>query len=173
MSRRSQQVLALSCYNRAMITRDFTATTFVVSAGRTLLLLHRKLAKWLPPGGHIEPNELPHIAALREVREEAGLAVELVSTARQLGAVTILPQPHYLLLEVIEPGHEHIDLIYFAHAPHDEVVHAPREVTAARWFSWDDLGQPEVEEDIRVLGREAIEVVSRITNYELRITNNY
>jgi ADP-ribose pyrophosphatase YjhB (NUDIX family) len=32
-----------------------------------LLVYHRKLAMWLPPGGHVEPNELPDDAAVREV----------------------------------------------------------------------------------------------------------
>jgi 8-oxo-dGTP pyrophosphatase MutT (NUDIX family) len=142
-----------------MITRDFTATTFVVSAGRTLLLMHRKLARWLPPGGHIDPHELPHLAALREVREETGLEVELLAPERRLGNVVILPQPHYLLLESISPGHEHIDLIYFARARREDAVHAEREALAARWFGWEDLAEPAIDEDIRVLGREAIGAV--------------
>jgi 8-oxo-dGTP pyrophosphatase MutT (NUDIX family) len=66
------------------LTRDFTATTFVVHENRTLLLHHRKLAMWLPPGGHIDPHELPDQAALREVREESGLEVELLTQIRDL-----------------------------------------------------------------------------------------
>lgn len=151
-------------YNAAMTTRDFTATTFVVASGRTLLLMHRKLARWLPPGGHIEADELPHIAALREVREETGLHVELLASERPLGGVIILPQPHYLLLEQISAGHEHIDLIYFARALHEEAAHAEREALAARWFTWEELGAPEIDEDIRVLGREAIQAIATYTN---------
>ena len=52
---------------------------FVVRGPRTLLLYHRQHEMWLPPGGHIEPGETPDEAALREVREEAGLEVVLVS----------------------------------------------------------------------------------------------
>src|SRR5918912_4015114 len=88
------------------LTRDFTATTFVVHEDRTLLLHHRKLAMWLPPGGHIEPHELPDQAALREVREESGLEVELLNQGRALGPVTMLPQPYCILLEDIRPGHQ-------------------------------------------------------------------
>ena len=61
-----------------MLTRDFTATTFIVRDGATLLLWHRKLQMWLPPGGHIDPHELPHDAAVREVREETGYEVTLL-----------------------------------------------------------------------------------------------
>src|SRR5215216_1442717 len=93
------------------LTRDFTATTFVVHEQRTLLLHHRKLRMWLPPGGHIDPHELPDQAALREVREESGLEVELLALGGKLGKVRVLPQPHCILLENISPGHQHIDLI--------------------------------------------------------------
>ena len=55
------------------------ATTFVVHQDKTLLHLHRSLKMWLPPGGHIDRDELPHIAALREVKEETGLDIEIRS----------------------------------------------------------------------------------------------
>jgi 8-oxo-dGTP pyrophosphatase MutT (NUDIX family) len=138
-------------------TRDFTATTFVVQGGRTLLLLHRKLGKWFPPGGHIDPHELPDRAALREVREETGLEVELHQQGRTLGPVRVLPQPYCILLEDITPGHQHIDLIYFARVCGGSLAHAEREAHAARWFGWDELSAPEIAEDIRELGRRAIE----------------
>jgi ADP-ribose pyrophosphatase YjhB (NUDIX family) len=140
------------------ITRDFTATTFVVHEARTLLLLHRKLGKWFPPGGHIDPHELPDQAALREVREESGLEVELMAQSRWLGAVQVLPQPYCILLETISPGHQHIDLIYFARVRGGSLAPAEREAHAARWFTWDELGSSEIAEDIRELGRRAIEL---------------
>ncbi len=139
------------------VTRDFAATTFVVHEQRTLLLRHRKLGMWLPPGGHIDPHELPDQAALREVREETGLEVELLSQAGVLGRIPVLPQPHCILLETISPGHQHIDLIYFARVRGGSLAHAEREALAARWFTWDELADQEIAEDIRVLGRRAIE----------------
>ncbi|KPV52397.1 NUDIX hydrolase [Kouleothrix aurantiaca] len=139
------------------LTRDFTATTFVVSENKTLLLLHRKLGKWFPPGGHIEPGELPDEAALREVREESGLDVELLDAGRPIGTIRMLPQPFCILLEDISPDHQHIDLIYFARVRGGALVPAEREATAARWLSWDELAAPEIAEDIRELGRQAIE----------------
>src|SRR5215211_6646984 len=143
------------------LTRDFTATTFVVHNDRTLLLHHRKLAMWLPPGGHIDPHELPDQAALREVREESGLEVELLARGFMLGHVQVLPQPYCVLLEDISPGHQHIDLIYFARVSGGALAHAEREARAARWYSWEDLAGPEIAEDIRELGRRAIESYRR------------
>jgi 8-oxo-dGTP pyrophosphatase MutT (NUDIX family) len=51
---------------------------FVVQQAKVLLVHHRTLGKWLPLGGHIELDEDPEQAALREVREESGLDVELL-----------------------------------------------------------------------------------------------
>lgn len=142
------------------ITRDWAATTFVVHQGKTLLLHHRKLDKWLPPGGHIDPHELPDLAALREVEEETGLKVVLLDTGAQLGTVRRLGQPLCMLLESISSDHEHIDLIYVATVLSGSVAHAPEESHGSRWYSWQELDAPEVSIDVRDLGRRAIELVA-------------
>lgn len=140
------------------LTRDWAATTFVVHESKTLLLLHRKLERWLPPGGHIDADELPDIAALREVEEETGLQVALLDAGAALGEVRRLAQPLCILLESIGPDHEHIDLIYVARVIGGEVLHAPEEAYGWRWYDADELDAPEVAEDVRVLARRAIEL---------------
>lgn len=142
------------------ITRDWAATTFVVYRDTTLLLLHRKLNRWLPPGGHIDPHELPDVAALREVQEETGLEVALLDAGAPLGSVRRLAQPLCILLEQITPEHEHIDLIYVARALSADVRQPEHELTAWRWYSAAELSAPEVAEDIRALGRQAIALVA-------------
>jgi ADP-ribose pyrophosphatase YjhB (NUDIX family) len=91
---------------------------FVVHDGRVLLHWHRKLGRWLPPGGHVETNELPDEAAIREVREETGVAIilhgEQIVTVDLPGEPRQLCRPAGIQLANISVGHEHIDLIYFA-----------------------------------------------------------
>lgn len=97
------------------VTRDLAVSVFVVWRKQVLLHNHRKLGLWLPPGGHVEPNELPDAAAVREVLEEAGVKVELVGdVAIDAAGPRQLIRPRGVQLESISPGHEHIDLIYFA-----------------------------------------------------------
>jgi 8-oxo-dGTP pyrophosphatase MutT (NUDIX family) len=113
----------------APFTRDFCVTVFVVHSGRVLLHYHRKLGRWLPPGGHIEPNELPDDAAVREVWEETGVEATLLGEPPIAAEAPELPRqlrrPAGIQLEDISPGHQHIDLIYFATgrpaAPRDQV----------------------------------------------------
>lgn len=136
------------------ITREFTVAVFVVQDGRVLLHRHKKLGMWLPPGGHIDPDELPDEAACRETLEETGVAVRLVDGPLSLpDGHTVTPeeparlvQPLGIQLEDIGPGHQHIDLIYAA-VPIDtqKAVHLTAESGASGlgWYgpdSWVALG---------------------------------
>lgn len=149
--------------------RHFTVTGYVVQEGRTLLHRHRKLAMWLPPGGHIEPDEDPVQAVLREVQEETGLDVALLPQAHPVDGFAVPGQiaaPVTVLVEDIdEPGrpHQHIDLIYFT---------TPTDVAPAidggiwRWATAAELGRATLDdegpdghiaEDVRKLGLLAME----------------
>ena len=103
-------------------TRHFTASGYVVHQGRVLLHWHPKVGALLPPGGHIEPNEDPVETVLREVREETGLAVEVLSPRLPLDVEypSQVPPPATIMVEDIrdpEAGpHQHIDMIYFCRA---------------------------------------------------------
>src|ERR1700738_2692920 len=95
------------------VLRHFTVAVFVVHAGHILLHYHRKLGKWLPPGGHIEANELAAAAAIRGVLEATG-ARAAAAGGRPVHEPRQLVVPAGVQVEPIYPGHEHIDLVYFA-----------------------------------------------------------
>lgn len=135
------------------LTRDFTVATFVVHNDKVLLLWHRKLSMWLPPGGHIDPNELPDVAAVREVLEETGLEVVLTSplSAPPIPGPRQLARPEGIQLEEISPGHQHIDLIYFAR-PADLTAMQPianHEVARVGWYGVADLDRISLTEEVR------------------------
>jgi 8-oxo-dGTP pyrophosphatase MutT (NUDIX family) len=147
------------------ITRDFTVATFVVHDGRVLLLRHRSLGMWLPPGGHIDPPELPDEAAVREVAEETGIAVELTGrpalTLDDPAAPRQLVRPEGIQLEQITPTHQHIDLIYFARPLPGAALTPTLEpgVTAGGWYGLDDLPGLGVTNEIAAWCRRAITTV--------------
>jgi 8-oxo-dGTP pyrophosphatase MutT (NUDIX family) len=156
----------------AAVRRHFTATAFVVWEARTLLIWHRKLGMWLPPGGHIDPDEDPPQAAIREALEESGLPVRILDDGSYPFSVPRpLPPPVVILEEDIDlPGdfHQHIDHIYFT-----EALEAPADLRSSPagpcfWAEAGDLAGPlyltspegsrvEVARDVRVLGAAAIQ----------------
>lgn len=152
-------------------TRHYTASVFVVNRGSVLLHDHKWLDQWLPPGGHVEQDELPHEAGLREVAEETGLDVTLVADADDVVSeeARSLPKPdHVLLTDVnVHPdgsvGHQHIDLIFYAEADSRDVVPEDGEVAAEdwKWFSRDELATSgeRVTEDVVELGKRSIDAV--------------
>lgn len=144
------------------VTRDFTVAVFVIWRDHALLHWHRKLARWLPPGGHIEPNELPDDAAIREVLEETGLPIRLVGD-RGLpvdypGQPRQLVMPQGIQLEDISPGHQHIDLVYFA-VPESATETLPAVEHGATWVARSDIATLDLTDEIRAwLGRAFQEV---------------
>ena len=104
----------------------FTATGYVTHRGRVLLHWHPKVKAMLPPGGHIETDEDPVTAVLREIQEETGLAAEIM--ARELPVDVAyprqLPPPETIMVEDIDDPvagpHEHVDLIYFCRLQDDK-----------------------------------------------------
>ncbi|PSP82207.1 NUDIX hydrolase [Halobacteriales archaeon QS_1_68_17] len=151
-------------------TRHFVATVYVVHDGATVLHEHDKLAMWLPPGGHIDRDEVPHRAALREVREELGLDVRLVAPTDDVESptVTSIPQPQHFLLEDINVcdgavGHQHVDFVFYGEAPHRRIDPADGEAPADawEWFTPADLAAEtdRFEPDVVEIGRQAVEAV--------------
>ena len=151
-------------------TRHFVATVYVVNDGATALHYHDRLGMWLPPGGHLERDELPTSAAAREVREELGLEVELVGPSGDLhtGTVSSLPRPQHFLLEDIHDhadgtvGHQHVDFVYYGTVQSREIRPADGEQDAGdwRWLTAADVdSRTDLERDVQSIARAAIDAV--------------
>lgn len=130
--------------------RHFTVAVFVAWEGKVLLHYHRKLEMWLPPGGHIEQDELPDDAAVREVYEETGLRVELMGERRDdVEDPVQLRRPAGVQLENIGPGHQHIDLIYFAKPKGSTGIHESFGRDKVGWYGPEDWKEMEVNHEVR------------------------
>ena len=140
---------------------DFTVAILVVHDGKVLLVLHRNLEKWLPLGGHIELDEDPEAAALREAREESGLDVELIGERPPTTgpATRALIAPRFLDIHRIHDTHEHIGMIYLARPKGGRLSLAAAENHDIRWCSPRDLLglPPAMDEAVKWYCRKAIE----------------
>jgi ADP-ribose pyrophosphatase YjhB (NUDIX family) len=126
--------------------KHFTASALIVHENKILLLNHLKLGVWLYPGGHIEDNETPDQTVIREVKEETGLKVEIISqkddSLSNLEAdVSSLHIPYAILCELVG-DHYHNDLIYLCRIKDGnikELKHRIDESSGARFFSEEEL----------------------------------
>lgn len=136
-----------------------TASVFLVTRldgdWRIGLIHHPRLHRWMLPGGHVESDENPAEAALREVSEETGLAAELIDThaGGLTGMLPGVPVPVWIHEQPV-PGesrhlhpHIHVDHLYLAVAHQHEPV-GPAELRFG-WFSRDDLTRLDMFDDSR------------------------
>jgi 8-oxo-dGTP pyrophosphatase MutT (NUDIX family) len=126
-------------FDRGILEGHLTGSALVVSAegDRVLLLHHRKLDRWLQPGGHGDPGETAGEAvALREALEETGLA-GLVLHPRAPRPLDV--DVHDIPARGEEPAHQHLDLRYLVLAPAGaRIARQVEETNDLRWFSWDE-----------------------------------
>ena len=139
---------------------DFTVAIFVVHEGKVLVIHHRKLDRWLPLGGHIELDEEPEIAALREAKEESGLDVELLGErppTTEPGTRALIA-PRFLDIHRISDTHEHIGLIYFARVKGGSLDLAAEEHHDIRWVTAEELDalQPPMSNAVKWYCRQAL-----------------
>jgi 8-oxo-dGTP pyrophosphatase MutT (NUDIX family) len=143
---------------------DFTVAVFIVKNGKVLLVHHRKLNKWLPIGGHIELDEDPEQAALREAREESGFEVELVGERPPTSepGTRALIAPRFLDIHRITDSHEHIGLIYWARPRNGAMTLASAEHHDICWRTSEQLDEltPSMSNAVKWYCRKAIEELS-------------
>lgn len=136
--------------------RQFTASALVIKENKVLLIYHKKLQTWLQPGGHLDPNETPPEAAIRETFEETGLHIELIPQENlwvDLSNAKSFERPYLCLLEEIPahkevPAHQHMDMIYLARPINGTEKENHTETDGMRWFSLEEIEKLEIDREI-------------------------
>ena len=141
---------------------DYTVEVYIVHQNKILLRKHDKYGIWLSIGGHIELDEDPNQAAVREVKEEVGLQIKLDDRLRALNPqeenyLELIP-PYFLNRHRINETHEHICLTYFARSESNQIVNEGRESSPdIRWFSAEELASfSELTEHVRHYAEAAL-----------------
>ncbi|MDD5163431.1 MAG: NUDIX domain-containing protein [Candidatus ainarchaeum sp.] len=150
------------------LKKDFVATALIFDENKKMLLVdHKRLGLWLPPGGHIEEEENPEEALLREIKEETGFEIEILGERfRETeinGISKALFLPFHLQVESIPKDshrdflHEHIDLIYLCRIVGGKLAHEKSAHHAIRWFSLEEMKkEPRVSKDTLLLAEKAL-----------------
>ncbi len=140
---------------------DFTVEAFIVRNNKVLLRLHDKHKIWLSVGGHIELDEDPVQAVIREVREEVGLDIKLLGTTQPFvdGSQDLIP-PKFLNRHHVSDSHEHVTLVYFAQSGTDilDAITGREQSDGLKWFTAEELDDPQygLKDNVRFYAGEAL-----------------
>lgn len=156
---------------------DYTVDVFVVYQNKVLYRYHDKHNKLLMPGGHIELNEVPEQAALREVFEEVGLNITLFNPqnlllaekdedSEKIGSTEneyreLLP-PQAMNIHYISESHRHLGFVYFATSKTDKIIEPEGEEKSSGciWLTKNEIvAHPELHESMKNYGLKALELL--------------
>ena len=128
-----------------------------------LLLHHKKLQRWLQPGGHTDPDEHPMATALRETQEETGLqTLSFLPSPDPSHLLTI--DSHWIPERPRNARHIHMDFRYLLQASSD-TMQLSQESTDGRWFTWKEAEHLELDPSLR----RALSRAKQLLNAKLSI----
>jgi len=144
------------------MARHFCASVFIINPEnkKILLVKHKKNRRWTQPGGHIEYDETPEEAALREAYEETGLRVKLLG--EHFPREEDFIKPLGIQKNRHSSGETHVDIIYAAVPNHstDEVLNT-EESDDIGWFTREELDKIDCFPDIKITMDYLLENVIR------------
>jgi 8-oxo-dGTP pyrophosphatase MutT (NUDIX family) len=140
---------------------DFTVEVFIVYKDKVLLRMHDKFKIWLSVGGHIELDEDPIEAAIREVKEEVGLDIKIIGDVPVFDDdnYTYLVTPKYLGKHEVNDNHEHIVFVYFAKSNTDVISDSILEHekgSEIKWVTKEELLKMDLRPNVLHLATEAL-----------------
>ena len=122
--------------------KHYCASAFVINPeNKTLLLVkHSDYDKWVQPGGHIEDEENPEEAAIREVYEETGIKITL--KGEHFPREDDLIRPLGIQCNRKKDGTRFIDIIYWG-VPNNESIEIG-------WFTRAELDRLPIFPDVKI-----------------------
>ncbi len=133
-------------YDRELLPRHLTGSTWIVNPTKekVLLLHHRKLNKWLQPGGHADAQDLSIFhTALRELQEETGLQ-NLTPWRENIFDIDI----HLIPAHKAMPAHAHYDVRFCWIADDTTDLALSEESNQLAWFSLEKANTLSSEESL-------------------------
>jgi ribonuclease HIII len=141
---------------------DYVVAGYVVYEDKVLLIFHPKLKMWLGVGGHIDPNETPDDAMIREAKEETNLDVVILPQSEAMvgkSTLQICALPFHT--EVHSVGdHNHYCFMYACLTT--DISHFKfEENMVGKWFSRDDLQTVDfISADIKKQAIHSLDIVT-------------
>lgn len=144
------------------ITKHFTASVYIIYNNKVLLHKHKKYDLLLPVGGHIDRDELPCDAAIREAKEETGIDIKLLNSNKlkknHFENSIELNNGEHLNLHNVGPQHQHIDFVFYATTKTDKINPQENESKEIFWYSKEEIkNSPKITPEVKTYALEALE----------------
>jgi 8-oxo-dGTP pyrophosphatase MutT (NUDIX family) len=140
---------------------DLVVCGFLVHNNKVLLIHHKKLGLWIPPGGHIDKDETPDETLERELKEELNLEIEILNRNDVPMGGNIVKQlavPFYVNVHRVG-DHDHCCFFYLCKPKNPEkLIMNKSELKDYAWFSVEELKQKHVPDDVRNIAMKAFEL---------------
>ena len=144
---------------------DLVVAGYIIHQDKVLLIHHRKLDLWLPVGGHIDENETPDQALLREIKEEINMDVEILNQSTiplEGNTKANLANPFYVNVHSVG-DHDHSCFYYVCKALNPEQLEINKELKNFAWFTKEDLNKEHVPVDVKNQALKAFELYSQLS----------
>jgi len=139
---------------------DLVVAGYIIHDNKVLLIHHKKLSLWLPVGGHIEKDETPDEAMVREAKEEVGIDIEIRNRSELPFGKNVkknLAVPFHV--NVHSAGdHDHCCFFYLCSCKDKNLEINTNEVNGSQWFSSEELKDEKVPLDVRHIAWKALEM---------------
>ena len=141
---------------------DYCVEVFIVYKDKILLRMHDKYKIWLSVGGHIESDEDPIQAAIREAKEEVGLEIKIIDNRllpNDESDYKMLITPRYLGSHYVNDIHKHTIFVYFAKSNTNKITDSisEHERTETRWVTKEELGKMNLRSNVLFYATKALE----------------
>lgn len=127
--------------------------------------MHDKFKIWLSVGGHVELDEDPMEAAVREVKEEVGLSINIpgdISPSPESGFIPLLA-PRFLCRHRVSDTHEHVCFVYFATADTEQIADSVldhEKDAETKWVTKEELDKMDLVPNVRFYAKEALKALA-------------
>jgi len=137
-----------TCFERTLTIGHVTGSAWIVDpeGAATVLVHHRKLDRWLQPGGHADGDPDLRRVALREACEESGLQT-IVPAREAIYDIDV----HEIPARGLESGHLHYDVRFAFYAQRSERPVVSAESRHVQWIALEEIARFDIDDSVRRL----------------------
>jgi len=142
---------------------------YVFNEDKVLLIHHKSSGLWLPPGGHIDPDENSDDALIRELKEETGLDIIILNMSKlpkEGNVIKPLAVPFDVNLHKVK-DHLHCCFFYIAEAKNPEKAKPNKELLDLKWLTRDELETEDLQPDVKTQAKFAFDSYYRLSKTKL------